>query len=292
MKHMNFSHDSDFEFCSAGKAVTKNNSVYPRRRLDSAVLLIGISGEFPIWQNGQEYKLDKNSFMLHFPDCEHYGSGFATNMQSHFWCHFYLPPSCKIIGDEEELQQNESVVLPEYGTLKNIKPYHILFNQLIDAEYRDYENDMIRKNICDAYIKIMLNRLAADYREETLLKNINPEHYKRKILSSKVTEWIRVHASEKITARDVSEKFHYNTDYLTQVMKSQTGKTLTENINRAKVDEAKKLLLNTDMKIGEISDEVGFCDEKYFMKTFKKYENMTASEYRQSYFRTHISMNK
>ena len=72
MKHMNFSHDSDFEFCSAGKAVTKNNSVYPRRRLDSAVLLIGISGEFPIWQNGQEYKLDKNSFMLHFPDCEHY----------------------------------------------------------------------------------------------------------------------------------------------------------------------------------------------------------------------------
>ena len=44
------------------------------------------------------------------------------------------------------------------------------------------------------------------------------------------------------------------------------------------------------MKIKEISLEVGFYDEKYFMKTFKKYEDVTASEYRQSYFRTHINI--
>jgi YesN/AraC family two-component response regulator len=47
-----------------------------------------------------------------------------------------------------------------------------------------------------------------------------------------------------------------------------------------KIKWAKKLLEATDMPISQISDELGFNESGYFIKTFKKYEDITPAVYR------------
>ncbi|WP_090909517.1 helix-turn-helix domain-containing protein [Paenibacillus sp. cl141a] len=46
---------------------------------------------------------------------------------------------------------------------------------------------------------------------------------------------------------------------------------------------AKRLLESTDSPIHPVSDDLGFCDTGYFIKTFKKFENLTPAVYRNMY---------
>lgn len=276
MNQLRINEKSEFYFCSAGNFIALNNPTHPRRCLDSAVLLLGRRGSNPIGQDGRDYILTEGSFMLLFPGYEHYGYAPASDAASYFWCHFYLPPE----------PTEGTLLLPEYGVLQDPKPYYILFHQMIDAANKEYSSPESAVSICSAYLKIILTGLAEDYRKESSEGEL---HRKRRMLASRVTEWIRLHCEEKISPKTVADSFHYNTDYLTQAFKAETGMTLGEAINRSRVEKAKQFLQNTDMRISEIAALTGFEDDKYFMKTFKKYESVTPSEYRQSYFRIHIN---
>lgn len=56
-----------------------------------------------------------------------------------------------------------------------------------------------------------------------------------------------------------------------------------------KIVKAKEMLSLSEKNVKEISYLLGFKDEKYFMKLFKRYENLTPSEYRQAYHKTHLN---
>lgn len=49
-----------------------------------------------------------------------------------------------------------------------------------------------------------------------------------------------------------------------------------------RMEQAKELLKNTDMRIKEISLKIGYEDDRVFMRRFKKYTGMTPGEYRNS----------
>ncbi|MNN95980.1 DNA-binding transcriptional regulator AraC [compost metagenome] len=52
---------------------------------------------------------------------------------------------------------------------------------------------------------------------------------------------------------------------------------------RLKIEWAKQLLRTTGQPVNQISDDLGFCDAGYFIKTFKKFEHLTPSVYRKMY---------
>ena len=282
MFYLHFTKNSEFEFSSAGKFVARNKQIHPRRNLKSAVLLVGSDGECPIEQDGRSYVLKKGDFLILFPDIEHGGTAPVSHMQSHFWCHFYLPEACVISGNAGDA---ESLVVPEYGHLIDAKAVNILFRQLIDASRRIYSCKNAYTALCDSYIKILLTTLADEFSQNTIENDILPQ----KAVISKISEWIRFHCLENITVRDVAVQFHYNADYLTHIFKRHTGYCVCGYINLMRINEAKSLLLNSDMKIAEIARFCGFSDEKYFMKQFKKFESVTPTQYRQSYFRMHFN---
>ena len=276
------------DFYSAGKYVAKDNHAHPRRILKSAVLLMNISGKMPISQMGNEYLMEKGDFIILFPDVEHFGYAPVRDNQSHFWCHFSLPER---YTTEENFEGTENhLIIPEFGSLSNPEPYYIIFNQMIDAVKKNYTNDVFRQNICNCYMNILLNRLADDCIAEQKAENQSSVMKKRKALLFKIDQWIKLHFDEQITAADVAGVFHYNPDYLSQIFKAEWGMGLCEYINSVRIKEAKNLLLNSDAKIYQIAYQVGFNDNKYFMKLFKKFENVTPTQYRESYFRTSINV--
>ena len=60
-------------------------------------------------------------------------------------------------------------------------------------------------------------------------------------------------------------------NYLSNIFRKSTGKTVTEFIAETRIYHARRLAYNGDMSFEKIASEVGICNEKYLNKLFKKY---------------------
>ena len=282
MYYICFDPDSVISFLSAGRFVSHNAQAHPKRKLESAVLLLGYSGECALAQDGREYLLKKGTAQILFPQTLHYGTKPTTPDQSHFWCHFLLPEGffIKEADSIDGLNADGLCVLPEFSRIHNSEKLFVLFSQMIDEAKKIKRQDTA---ICDCYLKILLLSLARQHRES------EQQSAKNNAVTQRIKEWVRLHACERITVRDVAAALTYNPDYLTQLIKADTGLTLCGYINDIRLDMAKNLLLNSNLYVSEIAYQVGFSDEKYFMKLFLRKENVTPSQYRNACFRTHIN---
>lgn len=285
MNHICFDPDDKLTFCSAGRFISKTPSVHPRRTLDTAVLLFGYSGEYPIMQDGVEHILRKGCFRILFPGHEHYGTSQSSTGQSHFWCHFYLPESYRLLSDTEICDINTSLcIIPEYATPADSEKYYVLFSQMIDEAEKLPDDSKISNAVCDAYIKIILCGLA-----KSVVSSVSDIPNKRKAETEKIKEYLRCHACAGLTASDAAKQLGYNSDHLCRIIKKDSGMTLTAYLNRLRLSEAKNLLLNTSFKVSDIAHLCGFADEKYFMKLFSGHENVTPTEYRETHCRVHYN---
>ena len=64
---------------------------------------------------------------------------------------------------------------------------------------------------------------------------------------------------------------------------------LQEYIHDIKVSKAKAMLINSNDTVKEIAYNLGFNDEKYFMKLFKEHENLTPTQFRNAFCHTHLN---
>lgn len=96
----------------------------------------------------------------------------------------------------------------------------------------------------------------------------------------KATEYIAMHFSEEITLSDVAKEIHLNASYLSTLFRQVTGVTFKEYLNRIRIEEAQRLLLNTDYPIMQIAVSCGFSDQSYFTKVFKKHTGLTPKQFR------------
>ena len=86
--------------------------------------------------------------------------------------------------------------------------------------------------------------------------------------------------AEPITLSVLAEMNTVNASYFSAQFKRETGTTLTDYINQKRIYASKVLLATTDLPIQEIAERVGFLDESYFSRLFKKLQNQTPKQYR------------
>ncbi len=84
----------------------------------------------------------------------------------------------------------------------------------------------------------------------------------------------------RCTRQDLSEKLHYNGEYLNRIMKKYTGKTILEYGQTIFLEDARKLLSDTDRSISSIITELGFSNRSHFYRLFEKYYGETPLDYR------------
>lgn len=99
----------------------------------------------------------------------------------------------------------------------------------------------------------------------------------------KVVHYIHSNLSHNLTAASIAAEFHLSPDYLSKQMKESTGLSITKFIMRERLNKAAILLLSTDYLVQNISNYVGYSDNNYFVKIFKKHYEMTPTAYRNKY---------
>jgi YesN/AraC family two-component response regulator len=93
-------------------------------------------------------------------------------------------------------------------------------------------------------------------------------------------EYIDSNSHYKITLRDLGKESRRNPAYLCVQFKEETGMSVTEYVNKIRVEEAKQLLQNDNVDLSEIAGTLGFCSQSYFTKIFRATTGETPRNYR------------
>lgn len=85
---------------------------------------------------------------------------------------------------------------------------------------------------------------------------------------------------QKLTLQDVADRCYVSQWHLSKLLNRFAEKSFYDILNSIRIQKAKELLTDPKLKIGDISEMVGYADTAHFARTFKKLEGMSANEYR------------
>lgn len=87
----------------------------------------------------------------------------------------------------------------------------------------------------------------------------------------------------EISLGDVARHVSLNPSYLSSIFKQKTGSTYSSYLTQVRMEHAKELLLNTNMKVYDIGKRVGYPDSKYFYRIFRQHAGATPGYFRDEY---------
>lgn len=97
----------------------------------------------------------------------------------------------------------------------------------------------------------------------------------------RICDYIKKNYAKQISLKTMGEKFFISPSYISKLFKEKTDNNFLEYLTRIRIEEAKKLLLNTEDKIYEIAQKVGYGNAKYFSQLFEKQTGLSPRDYRE-----------
>lgn len=95
-------------------------------------------------------------------------------------------------------------------------------------------------------------------------------------------EYMENHYRDKISLELLAKQASLSPAYLSKLIKTETGLSLPDHINKIRIEESKRILLTSNAGIGELAALVGYTYSNHFAKMFKKFTGMTPSEYKKT----------
>ena len=193
-----------------------------------------------------------------------------------------------VLLNEEEA--GRASVLPEVGNEGNtvcILPRHVPegasckkiarnIKRIIAARQSILLSDHLQTVRYAFEVLAELGRCAAEQAERgTQNTFINP-------YTAKAIHYIGDHIEEKIRVQEVAEALEISYGYLSRVFHADTGSSLIQYINEAKVRRVKELIIAKNVTLEEAGAFVGIDDVKYLSRIFKKYSGTTVSDYKKT----------
>lgn len=96
---------------------------------------------------------------------------------------------------------------------------------------------------------------------------------------TKMIQYIKANYADDLKLKSLGQQFFCNSAYLGKKFKEMTGESFNVFLDKVRIDEAKRMLSETELKVYQISKLVGYCNTDYFFIKFKKYTGMTPKDY-------------
>jgi AraC-like DNA-binding protein len=228
--------------------------IHPKRMIESNELIYVCRGRVFIEEEGTEYVLEENDILLLERGKTHFGTKASADV-AFYWFHFSEDIPAKLV--------------------RNAAPQiSVLIRQLFH-----YENSPeYPRRTLDLMLELILTEISVATSDNSA-----------SALSEQICEWIRINSGRKITVGEISQKYKYNADYLSRLIKQKKGITLEKYIIKQRLDHCKKMLLSSENNISEIATLCGFESYQLFLKFFEYHEKMSPSAYRKMYSAIHMN---
>ena len=143
--------------------------------------------------------------------------------------------------------------------------------------YRKTTGNMELKDFQDvaefeAYIKDQFRQFQNMLQTQKITKN--------ELVVMQTIQYIKENLDKEISLNLLAKRVFLSPGYLAVLIKEYTGKSYSDLVQSLRIEQAKDLLANTSMSIGEISARIGYENQRYFSRFFKQCEGMKPSEFR------------
>ena len=271
------------DFCRADRPF-----VHADRILDFNVFIYIVSGEMRIWESGTEYVVgEENAFFLK-KGLHHYGKHEIPEGTTWYYIHFhggaddesvrrlseYRPVPAS--GEFSEDDYDQYIKLPKLLRVESPK----LIERKLEAltQLCKSSNDLRM-----AYLSYGTMELFFDlFNQERSRFGLD----RGDIITRRIILYLEGNVSRKLSSAEISDHICMNYNYISGIFKEKTGMSIMEYHGKIRMNEAARLLRNSNMNVSEVSDRLGFGDPLYFSRVFKKVMGYSPSDYvKQSYFR-------
>lgn len=295
MNYIKASIDSPLTFSICGNFTADSKWLHMNRVIDNYEIIIMNKGTMYIQQDDEKYEIKEGNILLLEPGLRHKGYNFSDKGTSFYWVHFYSSEAYAMNHTEAASEiliaqnnpyfngLNSSILIPTLSRNLNLDRINVLFRQLLHLSQSTYYTNQS--------VNYILTSLLIEITEQVILNfktSIKKSTQEEDILPQ-ILQWIKIHLTQNISLKNVAYEFNFSKEYLARYFKKRMGMSMQEYINYLRISDAKKLLCNSNLNIKEIAHELGFVDEKYFLKLFKKYENLTPKQFRNAYNMTFLN---
>lgn len=163
--------------------------------------------------------------------------------------------------DKESLQRSLSEAIARSG-----REHRETDASIYNIVYKSNEQIHATAKILEACTLYVLLSNMISLRNENFVKNLN--------------QFLLSHLSEDLSVRRLTEEFNISKNKLYDSTSKYMSIGIAEHIKNLRIEEAKRLLAETDLQIHQIADQVGFADYNYFCRIFKKEVGLPAKKYR------------
>ena len=94
--------------------------------------------------------------------------------------------------------------------------------------------------------------------------------------------YINAHYMDRVTLKEVADHVFLSPAYFSRIFKQKTDMNFSDYLNYVRVEESKKYLLDLEIPLSRIGPMVGFSDQSYYTKVFKKVAHISPGQYRRA----------
>lgn len=229
-----------------------------------------------VYQDNNESKYEQNFIRFYPEEMEHVAVAISNG--NHEDTKKYLMAMFRELAEQNllpEIVKNYCIAL-KLMVQSKITNSNGIMEEIIGDEFNEFVKEALTVKELAAYIIYVMVTLA-----KAIDETIAPMEIKeQQMIIDKAKAYIATYLSEKITLRMISEHVYLSETYFSFLFKKVTGITYIDYIQKLRMQEAKKLLVNTNYKVYKIAEMIGYSDYKYFSVQFKKYVALTPKEYR------------
>lgn len=165
--------------------------------------------------------------------------------------------------NKEELKSLLAEIVSKYN-----KDTKNLDASIFDVAYKTNEQIHATAKILEACTLYVLLSNMISLRSENFISNLNL--------------FLMSHLSEDLSVDRLTDEFNISKNKLYDTCSRYMSTGIAEHIKNLRIEEAKRLLKETDLPVFQIADKVGFADYNYFCRIFKKEVGIPAKKYRQT----------
>lgn len=175
-------------------------------------------------------------------------------------------------------EESHQLMIPKYCHIQDETVWGSLIQQTLqvvsaNSDHMEYYKDLSGVQFLAFLIQLSRASLTFALQEN---KMITARGYKKVL---EVQSFLHEAYKEPLTGDYLEEKFDINFDYLNRLFRRNMKKTVFQYLRDIRIAHAKQLLTTTSMRIMEVSECVGFADESYFSKVFKKQTGVSPADY-------------
>lgn len=269
-------YNTNYDYCLIYKEWFQNNMSSSHSHKTYEVYYL-TSGKRNFFIKNQLYIANPGSIIFIAPDILHKTTNYSNgpyncliiNFSPNIFPDYFF--QCK---DFQKLLECDFFIMePPQETKDFLDSYVKAFSETLEIRTSSYELKL------HSFLTDIVATLTELYKtNEKILHANRPTNLQHTV--TEITKYISDHFYEDLTLDKISDKFFISTFHLCRMFKEITGISMHDYINTVRINEAKNVLDNMDIKISNLYKKCGFKSESTFIRTFKSKIGVTPLQYR------------